>query len=93
MLNNSQGEVGVPGPNGIPSDYQPITGPKKDTIHPEQYKVKGLRQIGRVLSGTRREKERQRGKLSPVLFKQSHAKKERPRHEIVHESTTIHSVK
>lgn len=52
--------MGAPGPNGPPSDFQPITGPGKDTVPP--YKVMGLRQIGCILSGTRRKKERQGGK-------------------------------
>lgn len=84
--------MGAPGPNGPPSDFQPITGPGKETFAP--YKVMELRQIGCILSGTRRKKERQGGKGNySILFEQSHAKRERPLHEIVHESTTVRSFK
>lgn len=41
LLLHTQGEVGLPGPNGIPSDTtHPIVGPTRTTILPDHYKVK-----------------------------------------------------
>lgn len=45
LLNYSQGDMGQPGPNGIPSDTnREIIGPTKEVFHPDMYKVKGLHQ-------------------------------------------------
>lgn len=47
LLNHSQGDMGQPGPNGIPLDtHYAGTGPTSEIFRPDQYKVMGLRQNG-----------------------------------------------
>lgn len=35
----AQGEMGLPGPNGVPSEVHHAVGPTKEVLHREQYKV------------------------------------------------------
>ena len=49
LLNHSQGDMGLQGPGGIPPDNGYVEKPTPGyELLPEQYKVKGLRQDGRV---------------------------------------------
>lgn len=59
LLNYSQGDMGLPGPNGTPSDPIQIVMPTTIVISPPMYKVKGLRR-NRLYSQLNLKKERKR---------------------------------
>lgn len=53
LLNLQQGDVGQPGPNGIPSETIPLIRPTGITIHPDQYKVSSSSTIQKTEAGSR----------------------------------------
>ena len=64
LLNHLQGDMGLQGPGGIPPDNGYVEKPTPGyELLPEQYKVKGLRQDGRVPIGTDRRRRKRCGFL------------------------------
>lgn len=78
LLNRSQGDIGVPGPNGIVWDFHPAVGPTKESFHPEQYKVRSLQQNGRGSRWTKIRRRKKRNFLWPFTNNHKASKRSHP---------------